>query len=103
MEVSSAQRKVMINSSSQTAATNVLNGQRLEEVDNFKYLWSILSKDGSSTKEIKTRLGQASSVMIRLIVIRRSRVISFPVKMKLCKALVVSRLSRIPATKASGP
>ena len=37
MEVSSERSKFMVDSSSQTAATNImLNGQRLEEVDNFR-------------------------------------------------------------------
>lgn len=43
----------------------MLNGQ-LEEVYHSKYLGSIISKDGSSTKEIHTRLGLASSAMSKL-------------------------------------
>ena len=43
-------------------STNIkLNGQRLKEVDNFQSLGSTLSKDGSSTKEIKTRPGLTTS------------------------------------------
>jgi hypothetical protein len=52
------------------------NGQQLN-VDTFKYLESIISKDGSSTKEIKTRLEMTSAALTKLNTIWRS---SFPVK-----------------------
>ena len=86
----SAQRRAKAWSTgySQTTATNImLNGQRLEEVDNLQHLASILSKADSSTKQIHTSLTQTSSIMTRLVVILRSRVISFPVTMPLFKAL----------------
>ena len=69
-----------------------MNGQILEEVENFKYLGSTLSKDGSSTKEIKIRLGLATSAMTRLNNIWKSNSISLPTKLKLYKSLVVSIL-----------
>ena len=93
MELSSEKSKILVNSHSQQAATNImLNGQQLEEVESFKYLGSTLCKDGSSTKEIKARLGLASSAMTRLNTIWNSSSISFPVKFKLYKSLVVSIL-----------
>ena len=33
-----------------------MNGQRLEEVDIFKYLGATLSKDGSAATEVKARI-----------------------------------------------
>ena len=93
MEISSEKSKVMVNSHNQQAATSIkLNGQELEEVDNFKYLGSTLTKDGSSTKEVKTRLSLAGSAMTRLNTIWKSKSISFPVKLKLYKSLVVAIL-----------
>ena len=69
-----------------------MNGQQLEEVDAFKYLGSTLTKNGRSSTEIKTRIGAATSAMAKLNKIWRSKDISFPTKLKLYKALVVSIL-----------
>ena len=38
-----------------------MNGKALDEVDQFKYLGSTLTKDGTSIKEVKIRLAQAYS------------------------------------------
>ena len=89
MEVSSERSKILVNSHNQNAATNImLNGQKLEGVDNFKYLGPTLTKDGSSTKEMKARVGLASYAMTKLNVIWKSNSISFPTKLELYKSLV---------------
>lgn len=92
MEISSEKSKVMVNSANNTPAEISMNGQQLEEVDAFKYLGATLTKDGRSTTEIKTRLSIAMAAMAKLIKIWRSNDISFPTKMKLYKALVLSIL-----------
>ena len=46
-----------------TMPTIMMNGQNLEEVDAFKYVWSTLSKYGTSTMEIKIRIAVAMSAM----------------------------------------
>jgi hypothetical protein len=68
-----------------------MNGQKLDEVDTLKYLGSIISKDGSSIKEIKIRLEMASAAMTQLNAIWKSN-ISFHVKFKLYKSLILSIL-----------
>ena len=86
-------KAVMMNSRTQLAATSIaLNGLKLAEVNSFKYLGSTLTKDGSSTKEEKTKLSLAASAMTRLNVICKSNSISFPENLKLFKSLVVSIL-----------
>ena len=75
-----------------TPTNIIMNGQRLEEVKDFKYLGSYVSEDGSSTKEIKARIGIATSAMTRLAKIWRGNTISFPVKIRLYKSLVLSTL-----------
>ena len=92
MEVSSEKSKVMVNCANNTPAQIHMNGQLLEEVDAFKYLGSTLTKDGGSSTEIKIRIGAATSAMARLNKIWRSKDISFPTKLKLYKALIVSIL-----------
>ena len=71
MEVSSEKSKVVMNSRTQQATTSItLNGQTFLEGDCFKYLVSTLTKDGSSTKEVKTKLSLAASAMTRLKLFR---------------------------------
>lgn len=69
-----------------------MNGQRLEEVRDFKYLGSLVSEDGSSTKDIKARIGIATSAMARLASVWKSNTINFLVKVRLYKSLVLSTL-----------
>ena len=72
----------MVNSRTLQAATFItLNGQKLEEVDS-----------STSTKDVKTNLSLDASAMTRLNVIWKGNSISFPVKLKLFKSLVVSIL-----------
>ena len=70
----------------------MMNGQKLEEVDSFRYLGSTLSNDGTSTNEIKIRIAVATSAMSRLNTIRKSRDISIKTKLKFHIALAVSIL-----------
>lgn len=56
--------KILVNSSRQDTLTNfTMHNQKLEQVDTFNYLGSTLKTDGSSVKEIRTKLGLAASVM----------------------------------------
>ena len=83
MEVSSEKSKVMVNNRTQQAANSImLTGQKLEKVDSFKYLGSTLTKNGSSTKEVKTKLRLVASAMTRISVIWKSNSVSFPLKLR---------------------
>ena len=54
MEISSEKSKILVNSIKPRPSTNIqMNGQTLEEVDQFKYLGSTQTKDGASVKEVK--------------------------------------------------
>ena len=57
-----------------------LYGEKLEEVDQFNYLGATLTKDGSSDSDIKIRLAQATSAMVRLTTIWSSKCIRFKLK-----------------------
>ena len=65
MQISVEKSKIKINSTNINIHTNIkLYGEKLEEVDQFKYLGAIITKDGSSDSEIKIKL--AISAMVRL-------------------------------------
>ena len=66
LEVSSENSKVMVSSDDNTTAEISMNGQQLEEVTAFKYVGAMLTKDGLSTVEIKTRLATATDILTNL-------------------------------------
>ena len=91
MDISSEKSKILVNSDSQSTATNiVMNGEKLEEVKEFRYLGAVINSEGTSTKEIKTRLAIALSSMARLTNMWRSKDIKTRTKIKLYKTLVTS-------------
>ena len=92
MEISAEKSKTMVNSHDDLHADITMNGQKLEEVEAFKYLGATITKDGRSTTEIKIRMATATAAMAKLSTIWRSRTISFPTKLKLYKSLVLSIL-----------
>ena len=51
MEISAEKSKVLVNNDRTTLKTEIqMNGEILEEVDNFKYLGAIINKEGNSTQ-----------------------------------------------------
>ncbi|GFS10815.1 endonuclease-reverse transcriptase [Elysia marginata] len=64
----------------------------LENVDNFKYLGSIKTSDGTCTKDINTRIAMAKQGMVSLNNIWKDKSIPKPVKFKLLKTLVWPRM-----------
>ncbi|KAI8497134.1 hypothetical protein Bbelb_250830 [Branchiostoma belcheri] len=94
MEVSTEKSKVMVNSSTRDEmySTIFMNGEELETMDSFTYLGGTLTKDGTSKVEVHRRIALATAAMARLTRIWKSKNISFAVKYKLYKSLVVSIL-----------
>ncbi|KAI8479301.1 hypothetical protein Bbelb_429730 [Branchiostoma belcheri] len=91
MEVSTSKSKGMINGPTPDARTTVsMGGEVLEDVDSFKYLGSILNREGTSTQEIRARIAQATAALAKLSPILQSKNISLPVKINLYKSLVAS-------------
>ena len=66
-----------------------IEGQRLEEVENFKYLGAIISNEGSKL-EIISRIAQTTAALSRLKIIWRDKNISLASKVKLMRTLILS-------------
>ena len=69
-----------------------IDGETVEQVDHFKYLWSTKYNNANSSKDIKSRIAIAKKRMIDLHVLWNDRNLSMPLKMKLVKTLVWSAL-----------
>ena len=66
-----------------------IKGQRVEEVENFKYLGAIISNEGSKP-EIISRIAQTTAALCRLNIIWRDKSISLASKVKLMRTLILS-------------
>ena len=81
--------KVMTNNPNGFQREIKIKGQRLEEVENFKYLGAIISNEGSKP-EILSRIAQTTAAPSRLKIIWRDKNISLASKVKLMRTLILS-------------
>ena len=94
MEISIGKKiKVMINSNENQHADIYLYGCKLEEVEKFKYLGATLTKNGICDQEVRIRLTQATSAMVRLTTIWKSTHIRFKLKYNIYRSLILSILT----------
>ena len=89
MEIGPDKTKVMTNNPNGFQRNTKIKGQRLEEVENFKYLRAIISNEGSKP-EILSRIAQTAAAFSRLKIIRRDKNISLTSKVKLMRTLILS-------------
>ena len=89
MEIGPDKTKVMTNNPNDFQREIKIKGQRLEEVENFKYLGAIVSNEGSKP-EILSRIAQATAALSRLKIIWRDKNISLASKVKLMQTLILS-------------
>ena len=87
MEISPDKTKVMTNNPNGFHLIKI-KGQRLEEVENFKYLGASTSNEGSKP-EILSRIAQTTAALSRLKIIWRDKNISLASKVKLMRTLIL--------------
>ena len=73
-------------------ANVMVGGERLEQVKNFTYLGSTLVEDGKSEKEIRFRIGKATSALAKLDNIWRSKNVEMKNKLQLMIFIVLATL-----------
>ena len=89
MEISPDKTKVMTDNSNGFQREIKIKGQRLEEVENFKYLGAIISNEGSKP-EILSIIAQTIAALSRLKIIWRAKNISLASKVKLMWTVILS-------------
>ena len=89
MEIGPDKTNLMTNNPNGFQREIKIKGQRLEEVENFKYLGAIISKEGSNP-EILSRIAQTTAALSRLKIIWRDKNISLASKVKLMRMLILS-------------
>ena len=89
MEIGPDKTKVMTNNPNGFQREIKIKGQRLEEVENFKYLGAVISNEGSKP-EILSRIAQTTAALSRLKIIWRDKNISLASKVKLMRTLILS-------------
>ena len=89
MEIGPDKTKVMTNNANGFQRGIKIKGQRLEEVENFKYHGAIISNEGSKP-EILSRISQTTATLSRLKIIWRDENISLASKVKLARTLILS-------------
>ena len=89
MESGPDKTKVITNNPSGFQREIKIKGQRLEEVENLKYLGAIISNEGSKP-EILSRIAQTTAALSRLKIIWRDKNISLASKVKLMRTLILS-------------
>ena len=70
LEINTNKTKSLRINTHNTAAITI-NGKSIEDVNNFTYLGSIVSKHGGANKDIRARLGKARHAFITLRPIKR--------------------------------
>ena len=89
MEIGPDKTKVMTNNPNGFQREIKIKGQRLEEVENFKYLGAIISNEGSKP-EILSRIAETIEALSRLKIMLRDKNISLASKVKLMRTLTLS-------------
>ena len=91
MEISAEKTKRMTNSANGISIDIRINGEKLDEVDSFKYLGAVVTDQGSKP-EVLSRIEQTTAALARLKTIWNDKHISLSSKIRLMLSLVISAL-----------
>ena len=89
MEISAEKTKLMTNNTDGINADIKVSGEKLETVNSFKYLGSVVSDEGSRP-EILSRIAQTTAAMTKLRPVWNDRNITLSSKIRLMRSLVIS-------------
>ena len=90
MQISTEKSKVISMGTDNTVPDITVAGKALEQVDFFRYLGAIITKDGRSTPEIKSRIAIAAATLIKLKALWSNKSISIPTKVRLLRTITIS-------------
>lgn len=92
LKINNSKTKTMIFGRKEDSVVVEVNGESLENVEEFVYLGSLLTWDNDCSKEIRRRIAKAAGAMVGFGNIWRSREISIRTKMGIIKTCVFSIL-----------
>ena len=91
MEISAEMTKLVTNNANGISTDIRINGEKLDEVDSFKYLGAVVTDQGSKP-EVLSRIAQTTAALARLKTIWSDKHISLSSKIRLMRSLVISVL-----------
>ena len=83
MMINIKKTKAMVVSRSEGKRVNITEGQSVEQVSKFRYLGSLISKDGRCLDDVKTRIGMAKDAFNK-----RKELLTRSIRVDLRKRLV---------------
>ena len=89
MEISAEKTKLMTNNIKGISLDIRIGGQKLETVQSFKYLGSVMADEGSK-QEILSRIAQTIGALMKLETIWKDKNIALNSKIRLMHSLVIS-------------
>ena len=91
MEISAEKTKLMTNNANGISIDNRVHGEKLDEVDSFKYLGAVVTNQ-SSKPEVLSRIAKTTAALARLKTIWSDKHNSLSSKIRLMRSLVISVL-----------
>ena len=91
MEISAEKTKLMTNNANGISIDIRINGEKLDEIDSFKYPGTVVTDQGSKPEEL-SRIAQTTAALARLKTIRNDKLISLSSMNRLMHSLVISVL-----------
>ena len=77
----------------QVECTLLIDNERIQQVNKFNYLGSMLNSDGRSVTEVKRRIAIAKEVFVRMSKILKSRSIPIDTRVRILNLTAISYLS----------